>query len=175
MDPALVINTTVTGSSAASEVTQLGQTIQKSDPITKGALLLPNMFFASFEALALRLSTLAEESARFTGYIAPQAEIPIAVRRLGSEIIETQQRALQARRFAVTFMNPGKPLESEVWIDEHGRLLRFGVITQGLAVIREDVSSVTARRQNITRAGRRNRPDPGERVQSGRHAEQAGG
>jgi pimeloyl-ACP methyl ester carboxylesterase len=149
----LAINTTVTGSTAASDVTQLGQTIQKSDPITKGALLLPNMFFASFEALALRLSALTEESARFTAYIAPQAEIQIAVRRLDAEIIETQQRALQARRFAVTFMNPGKPLESEVWIDENGRLLRFGVVTQGLAVIREDVSSVTARRQNITRAG----------------------
>ena len=64
----------------------------------------------------------------------PQAEIQIAVRRLGPETIETQQRALQARRFAVTFMNPGKPLESEVWIDENGRLLRFGVVAQGLAV-----------------------------------------
>ena len=149
----LAINTTVTGSTAASDVTQLGQTIQKSDPITKGALLLPNMFFASFEALALRLSALAEESARFTAYIAPQAEIQIAVRRLGAETIETQQRALRARRFAVTFMNPGKPLESEMWIDENGRLLRFGVVTQGLAVMREDVSSVTTRRQNITRAG----------------------
>ena len=149
----LAIQTAVTGSSAASDVTQLGQTIQKSDPITKGALLLPNMFFASFEALALRLSALTEESARFTAYIVPQAEIQIAVRRLGPETIETQQRALQARRFAVTFMNPGKPLESEVWIDENGRLLRFSVVTQGLAVIREDVSSVTTRRQNITRAG----------------------
>ncbi len=149
----LAIKTAVTGSSAASDVTQLGQTIQKSDPITKGALLLPSMYFASFEALALRLSALTEESARFTAYIVPQAEIQIAVRRLGPETIETQQRALQARRFAVTFMNPGKPLESEVWIDEHGRLLRFSVVTQGLAVIREDVASVTTRRQNITRAG----------------------
>ena len=149
----LAIKTAVTGSSAASDVTQLGQTIQKSDPITKGALLLPSMYFASFEALALRLSALTEESARFTAYIVPQAEIQIAVRRLGPETIETQQRALQARRFAVTFMNPGKPLESEVWIDENGRLLRFSVVTQGLAVIREDVASVTTRRQNITRAG----------------------
>jgi pimeloyl-ACP methyl ester carboxylesterase len=149
----LAINTTITGATAASDVTQLGQTIQKSDPITRGALLLPNMFFASFEALALRLSAVTEESARFTAYIVPQTEIQIAVRRLGSEIIETQQRALQARRFAVTFMNPGKPLESEMWIDENGRLLRFGVVTQGLAVMREDVSSVTTRRQNITRAG----------------------
>ena len=133
------------------------------------------MFFASFEALALRLSALTEESARFTAYIAPQAEIQIAVRRLGAEIIETQQRALQARRFAVTFMNPGKPLESEVWIDENGRLLRFGVVTQGLAVIREDVSSVTSAPAEHHARRRRNRADPGERVQPGRHAEQAGG
>jgi uncharacterized protein len=149
----LAIHTAVTGSAAVSDVTQLGQTIQKSDPITPGALLLPNLFFASFEALAQRLSSLTADSARFTAYIAPQAEIQLTVTRLGVETIETPHRALQARRFAVTFLNPDKPLESELWIDEHGRLLRFGVVAQGLAVIREDVSSVTTRRQNITRAG----------------------
>jgi pimeloyl-ACP methyl ester carboxylesterase len=149
----LAIRTTVTGPTAVSDVTQLGQTIQKSDAISPRTLLLPNMFFASFEALALQLSALPADSARLTAYIAPQAEIQLSVSRIGQETIETPQHSLQARRFAVTFMNPGKPLESEVWIDESGRLLRFAVVSQGLAVVREDVSSVTARRQNITRAG----------------------
>jgi pimeloyl-ACP methyl ester carboxylesterase len=150
---ALRVRTAVTGSTAASDVTQLGQTIQKSDPISPGALLLPNMFFASFEALALQLSALTGDSARFAAYVVPQAEIQLEARRLGPETIETPQRSLEARRFAVTFMNPGKPLETEVWIDERGRLLRFVVVAQGLAVVREDVSSVSTRRQNITRAG----------------------
>src|SRR4051794_9791232 len=69
----LAIHTTVTGSAAVSDVTQLGQAIQKSDPITPGALLLPNLFFAAVEALAQRLSALTADSARFTAYIAPQA------------------------------------------------------------------------------------------------------
>ena len=150
---ALTIRTSVTGAAAVSDVTQLGQTIQRSDKVSPRTLLLPNMFFSSFEALALQLSALGDESARLTAYVVPQAEIQLSVRRLGEEIVETPQRPLKARRFAVTFMNPGKPLESEVWIDENGRLLRFSVIAQGLAVVREDVSSVTTRRQNITRAG----------------------
>ena len=149
----LTIRTSVTGAAAVSDVTQLGQTIQRSDKVSPRTLLLPNMFFSSFEALALQLSALGDESARLTAYVVPQAEIQLSVRRLGEEIVETPQRPLKARRFAVTFMNPGKPLESEVWIDENGRLLRFSVIAQGLAVVREDVSSVTTRRQNITRAG----------------------
>ena len=149
----LVVKTTVTGTTAANSVTQLGQTIEKSDRISPGALLLPSMFFASFEALALKLAALQGDTARMTAYVAPQGEIALDVKRLGSEIIETPQRSLQARRFAVTFMNPGQPLDSEVWIDDNGRLLRFGVVAQGLIVLREDVSSVTTRRQNITRAG----------------------
>ena len=130
----LTIRTSVTGAAAVSDVTQLGQTIQRSDKVSPRTLLLPNMFFSSFEALALQLSALGDESARLTAYVVPQAEIQLSVRRLGEEIVETPQRPLKARRFAVTFMNPGKPLESEVWIDENGRLLRFSVIAQGLAV-----------------------------------------
>ncbi len=150
---ALVVHTTVTGTSAASEVTQLGQTIERSDGVSARTLLLPNMFFASFEALALQLSAMTEDTATFAAYVVPQAEIRLSVRRLGPEIIETQQRSVAVRRFAVTFMNPGQPLEAEVWVDEKGRLLRFGVLAQGLVVVREDVSSVTTRRQNITRPG----------------------
>ena len=149
----LTIRTTVTGPNAVSDVTQLGQTIQKSDAISPRTVLLPNMFFPAFEALALQLSALQADSARLTAYVVPEAEIQLLVSRIGQETIETPQHSLQARRFAVTFMNPGKPLESEVWVDESGRLLRFAVVSQGLAVVREDVSSVTARRQNITRAG----------------------
>jgi uncharacterized protein len=145
--------TTVNGTIATTEVTERGQTIPKADTISPHALLLPNMYFASFEALALQLSTMTGDSARFPGYIVPQGEIPVDARRLESETIQTPQASLRVRRFAVLFGNPGRPLDSEVWIDDEGRLLRFSVVAHGLVVVREDVSSVSTRRQNITRAG----------------------
>jgi uncharacterized protein len=147
------LRTTVNGTIATTDVTERGQTIPKTDTISPRALLLPNMYFASFEALALQLSTMTGDSARFPGYIVPQGEIPIDAKRLESEIIQTPQASLRVRRFAVLFANPGRPLDTEVWIDDEGRLLRFSVVAQGLVVVREDVSSVSTRRQNITRAG----------------------
>jgi uncharacterized protein len=145
--------TTVNGTIATTEVTERGQTIPKTDTISPRALLLPNLYFASFEALALQLSTMTGDSARFPAYIVPQGEIPVDARRLESETIQTTQASLRVRRFAVLFGNPGRPLDTEVWIDDEGRLLRFSVVAQGLIVVREDVSSVSTRRQNITRPG----------------------
>jgi len=145
--------TTVNGTIATTDVTERGQTIPKTDTISPRALLLPNLYFASFEALALQLSTMTGDSARFRGYIVPQGEIPVDARRLESETIETPHASLRVRRFAVLFANLGRPLDTEVWIDDEGRLLRFSVVAQGLVVVREDVSSVSTRRQNITRAG----------------------
>jgi pimeloyl-ACP methyl ester carboxylesterase len=147
------LRTTVNGTTATSEVTERGQTIPKTDTISPGALLLPNLYFASFEALALQLSTMTDDTARFPGYIVPQGEIPVDARRLESESIQTTQASLRVRRFAVLFGNPGRPLDTEVWIDDQGRLVRFSVVAQGLIVVRDDLSSVSARRQNITRAG----------------------
>ena len=150
---ATTIRTTVSGTTATSEVTERGQTIPKTDTISPRALLLPNLYFASFEALALQLSAMTGDSARFPAYIAPQAEIQVNATRLESETIQTTQTSLRVRRFAVTFANPGRPLASEVWIDDTGRLLRFSVVAQGLIIVRDDLSSVSTRRLNITRAG----------------------
>ena len=73
---ALAVHTTVTGTSAASEVTQLGQTIEKSDAVSARTLLLPNMFFASFEALALQLSAMTEDTATLRGLRRPTGRNP---------------------------------------------------------------------------------------------------
>jgi pimeloyl-ACP methyl ester carboxylesterase len=149
----LNIRTIVTGASATTEVTQQGQAIPKTDTLSPRALLLPNLFFASFEALALQLSAMTGDSARFPAYIVPQAEIQLDAKRVGEETIETPEGALRSRRFSVTFPNAGAALASDVWVDERGRLLRFGVVAQGLVIVREDISSVGIRRQNISRAG----------------------
>jgi len=149
----LVIRTRIAGTSAASDITQAGQTFQKTDAIAPGALLLPNMFFAALEALALRLAALESDTGQFAAYIVPQGHVQLQVSRLSTDTIETQHRTVQTRRFAVAFAGQGAPLQSEVWVDERGRLLRFDVVAQGLVVAREDISSVATRRQNISRAG----------------------
>jgi hypothetical protein len=147
------VRTTFEGTVARSSVTQLGQTSDKTDTVSADALVLPNLFFGAYEALAMRLAGMTGDTASFGGYIAPQAEIRIEAKRLDAQTIETPRRTVNTRRFALTFLNPGNALPAELWIDEAGRLLRFEVTSQGLVVIRDDIAAVTTRRQNITRAG----------------------
>jgi uncharacterized protein len=149
----LHIRTTFSGTTATSEIEQLSQAGQKTDQVTADTLVLPNLFFSAYEALAMRLSGSTQETVTLAAYIAPQAEISIEARRLEPQTIETQRGSVRASRFSVTFDNGGNVVQSELWADERGRLLRFEVPAQGLVVIREDIATVTARRQNITRAG----------------------
>ena len=150
---ALRISTTFQGTSANSDVLQAGQTTTKTDQVSADAVVLPNLFFGAYEALAARLGALEGDSATLPAYIAPQAEIRLEVKRLEPQTIETTRATLKARRFSLRFVNPGTPLDAELWIDEHARLLRFEAPVQSLVVMREDISAVTTRRQNITRPG----------------------
>ena len=54
-DQLLGIRTVVNGTSATTDATQGTQTTHKTDPVTAGTLLLPNVFFGSYEGLASRL------------------------------------------------------------------------------------------------------------------------
>lgn len=55
----LLLNTTFSGGAAASSITQAGQQTQKTDQVAADTVVLPNMFFAAYEALALRLPSVS--------------------------------------------------------------------------------------------------------------------
>ena len=164
------IHTTFTGTAANNDIVQIGQPTKKTDAVAADTIVLPNLFFAADEALALRLAAMTGDKATFSGYIAPQAEIKVEATRLDVQMIETGKGTVRAHRYNVSFFNPGATLPVEVWTDDSGRLLRFEVPSQGLVVLREDISSVTARRQNISRAGRSAGHDWSQWLQPGRHA-----
>src|SRR3954452_21989440 len=70
------IHTTFANGQAESEINQTGVVKRKSDPVSADTLVLPNLFFGTYEALALRLASLPVGST-FHAYIAPQAEIVV--------------------------------------------------------------------------------------------------
>ena len=150
---ALGIRTKVSGTEARSEVTRGPQTSTKADTIAGDALLLPNLFFQAYEALAMRLGALDQTTATLAVYVTPQAQIQVTARRLDDQSIATGGVPIRARRFALTFMNPGAPLDAELWVADNGRLLRLAVPAQQLVVARSDIARVNARLQTITRAG----------------------
>jgi len=147
----LLIRTTFAGGSATNDITQAGQNSRKVDAVSADSIVLPNLFFSSYEALALRLRGITVPS-ELRAYIAPQVEIPLRVTRSTSERIQTAERAVTATRYDVTFVNPGGPVPGEVWIDQTGRLLRLRIPSQGLEVAREDIAAVSSRVEQLSRA-----------------------
>lgn len=141
---ALIVRTSFVNGVASNDMMQAGQQTQKDDAVAADTVVLPNMFFAAYEALALRLAPVAA-GAELKAYIVPQVEIAVQVTAVATERIQTLDGPITARRFDVTFANPGGPVASEVWVDGRGRLLRFRVPSQGLEVARTDVASVSAR------------------------------
>ena len=147
----LIMRTTFAGGNATTDITQAGQQTRKVDAVSAAPVVLPNMFFCSYEALALRLRGIAVPG-ELKAYIVAQAEIPIRVTATGNERIQTAGRAVPATRYELTLENPGGPVQTEVWIDSDGRLLRFRVPAQGLEVAREDIAAVSSRVETMGRA-----------------------
>jgi pimeloyl-ACP methyl ester carboxylesterase len=140
---ASTVRTTFTGTQAASEIVQEERSFQKTDTVDAQTIVLPNLIFGSYEALAARLSTAAPGTT-FRVYVAPQAEIDVKLGAVSTERVSAPGRTFEARKHALTFANPTGPLAVDVWTDG-ARLMRLAIPSVGLEVIREDVATVAAR------------------------------
>jgi uncharacterized protein len=133
---------------ANSEITQEGVTNTRTDQITARTVVLPNNFHAAYEALGVRLASLAE-GADLPVYVAPQIEIRLTVRSIESASYQTPGGTITARRYAVTFHNPGNPVEAEITVDDRHRFARLDVAGGVLSVAREDLVGVGTRQQTF--------------------------
>jgi uncharacterized protein len=137
---------------AISEITQSGQTTQKTDEIAAKTIVLPNNHFGAYEALAARLGS-AKTGDELRVYIAPQAEIPVRIGDITAESIRTPDRVVSVRRFQLAFQNPKGALEATIWVDDRSRLARFEIPSVSLQVVREELASVAARRETTSHPG----------------------
>lgn len=149
---ALTIKTTFAEGRAESEVTQAGAPTRKTDVVSADPVVLPNVCFSAYEALALRLGGVADGAA-IRAYVAPQAEIAVTRVSRSDQKVETARRVLDVRSYALRFENPGMPLDATLWTDESGRLLKLEIAAQSLIVVREDLASVATRALVVSRDG----------------------
>jgi uncharacterized protein len=144
------IITTVEGTTATSEITAGTETTRKTDMIDPASLLLPNVLYSPYEALAARLRTVSSGTT-LPAYLIPLGSLQIRVGDSSTEQIQTTTRLINAKRTRITMTSASGSDEVNVWADEAGRLLRLTVPVQGLDVARTDVASVAARQVAISR------------------------
>jgi uncharacterized protein len=146
----LIVHTTVNGTAATSQVTQGGQSTDKTDVIAPDALLLPSPFWGPFEALALRARS-APAGTMLSAYLLT-GSVPIQIGDSSSDRVQTATRTIDVRRTSAKLMAGPAPLDVEIWSDENGGLLRVTIPAQGVDVVREDIASVSTRHVPISRA-----------------------
>jgi pimeloyl-ACP methyl ester carboxylesterase len=136
---------------AVNEITQNAVTTSKTDQISARAVVLPNNFFAAYEALAARLGGLTA-GAELPAYIAPQTEIRIAVRGVTRGQFQTAAGVVNTNRYSIAFRNPDGELPAELSVDDRGRFAQLEIPTATLLVSRQDLASVSTRVQTARNA-----------------------
>jgi pimeloyl-ACP methyl ester carboxylesterase len=147
------LTTRVTGAVARTEIQTGGETVEQEGAIDPRAVLIPNLFFAPYEAVAAQLRT-AEAGSTLSGFVPPDGSLAVTVGVSSVERIQTVERVIEARRTQVTLEMAGAPATfAEIWGDETGRLLRVAMPARNVDAVREDVASVSARRIVVSRDG----------------------
>ncbi|HUP38677.1 MAG TPA: alpha/beta fold hydrolase [Vicinamibacterales bacterium] len=142
------VHTTFNGTTASSDITQEGQNQRRSSTVAADTVVLPNLIFGAYEALAARLAT-EHVGSQLQVFIAPQDALTVTVHNVTDETIKTPARTIAARRWTL-HMGGSAKLEMAVWTDGN-RLLRIDIPTQMLTVLRDDISTVAARLVTMAR------------------------
>jgi pimeloyl-ACP methyl ester carboxylesterase len=140
----VTVKTSFSGTQASSETVEDGKLIVDTDTISPKTVVVPNLFFGTYEALATRLVG-AVEGAEFPAYLAPEAEVPVRVRAISTDRVQTGTTILALRRYDLSVANPDGERLIQLTADDAGHLVRLSVPFQSLDIIREDVAGANAR------------------------------
>lgn len=143
-----IISTSFGLTTAVNEITQNGATSSKTDQISARTVVLPNNFYAAYEALAARLAT-SSPGTEIPIYVPLQGEVKITVKDVSPETIQTSGTTVSLRKFTVVLHNVGADLDATIAIDARNRFARLEIPAATLAVARSDLASVGARRQTV--------------------------
>lgn len=149
-DESVMLHATVTGTTVTTDYLQGTKPGRKTDQIAAGALLLPDMFFGAYEALAARLSG-AKAGDRLNIYVPPSSAATLTVTSVSDDRVRTQAALVEVRRYVLEYAGPAATAGLELWADPNGRLLRFSVPARGFDILRTDIAAVNSRREPVAR------------------------
>jgi pimeloyl-ACP methyl ester carboxylesterase len=142
----VALKTTFANGRASNAISVQGKVQPKEDPVAIDAVVLPNAFLGSYAALGRRLQG-QKAGATLSGYIAPQAQVPIRVAGITQERIDTPKAVISVTRYALIMNNPPPlgDLPINLWTDSNGDLIRMQIPSQTIELAREDIASAASR------------------------------
>ena len=146
------VRTSFDANGATTEMEEDGQRFTVTDALPPDAIVLPDYFFAAYEALAFRLAD-AEPGDEIPVYVLPQRVTSARVDQILSQQIDTGSSVLDARVHRLSILNAGNPLTVEVWTDPAHRLVRVFMPDTAVDVAREDIVSAGTRVRSVSHPG----------------------
>ena len=146
------IETTFENGVATTKGTEGTTAISESHQVSPQTIVLPNLLFGVYEAVGRRLVNM-QPGGELRAYIVPQAEIPIRIRNVTTQRMQTGATTFDVRRYELIFAHPQRELAVTLSVDERGGLVSVNLPSQALDVVRDDVSSPTARTLLYSNAG----------------------
>ena len=146
------IRTSFDANGASTEVEEAGQRFSVTNPVPPDAVVLPDYFFAAYEALAFRLAG-TEPGDEIPVYMVPGGVTRARVDQVLSQQIDTGSSVFDARVHRLSLLNADGPLTVEVWTNPDHRLVRVLIPDAAIDVAREDIVSAGARVRRVTHAG----------------------
>jgi pimeloyl-ACP methyl ester carboxylesterase len=140
------LSTTFANGVATTTGTENGQSFSKTDPVSADTVALPNLLFGVYEAIGRRLLT-ATPGFEMRAYIVPRTEVTVRLNSVTTQRMQTGTSTFNVRRLELAFVEPPPRGELAVTIavDESGSLVSVSLPVQAIDVVRDDVSSPTAR------------------------------
>jgi pimeloyl-ACP methyl ester carboxylesterase len=137
------VHTTFEGTVASTDIRQDQQVERRTSTVATDTIVLPNLIFGAYEALAARLQS-QKPGGQLELFIAPQDTVPVTLTNVTDETIQVPGRTIAARRWTLQIGGGSSKLNMDVWTDGP-RLLRVDIPGQMVSVVRDDIASVAAR------------------------------
>lgn len=151
-DTPFSVRTSFDANGATAEREEAGQRFSVTNPVPPDAVVLPDYFFAAYEALAFRLAG-TEPGDEIPVYMVPRGVTRARVDQVLSQQIDTGSSVFDARVHRLSLLNADGPLTVEVWTDSDHRLVRVLIPNTALDVAREDIVSAGARVRRVPHPG----------------------
>jgi len=146
------VRTSFNGTTAVTQGTQGGKPVNVSHTVTADTVILPGGVFSAFAALSHRLVGIPPKT-RLRAYVLPEAEIGLNVLDVVNERMQVGTTLLNVRRYDLVLGTLKGDLPISLIAAEDGSLVRVGIPSQGVDLVREDVASPTSRTQVYSNPG----------------------
>jgi pimeloyl-ACP methyl ester carboxylesterase len=137
---------------ALTKGTDGGQPVDQTDKVPPRVVVLPNVFFGSYEALTRRLVATQTEK-EFPTFVGPAAQGLLRLANASVEQMQIGTATFNIRRYEFLYAGPRGMAVVNVFTDDTGSLLRVNIPAQRVDVMRDDLSSATSRTILFSNAG----------------------